>query len=422
MAWRLHDQLVRGEIDNRIRGRVTGRIWMEGWREPLALALDGNAWRDLAGHRLLFGNPQPQKGPTDGLSILQQGVVGDITASRKVRVPEVDVAEMMRLASAGLDYPWHWGNALYLEWFSSANGRVVIESAGYELTLDGEAFWIMTPEEEDSQRRANGQALAGFMQRLTGGLAEATAIAGEAAGDDDDEPRSAAEAAAEADDARENLLLDRIGHRLEEEGMDEDNFERILEEERLRLRRERGEPEPPPTTPEEEEERRAWIEEMNTVANEALEEYEQSGAPEPLDHPLVLRCRNLALEISRGTDRCEADGTPLHREHPLCEIRDGVMIAAGKLAGALNRFADEDDDWPPDPLFAGSILVRLKKARRHLRDALLGLDGADEQDLLTPGWRTAARADITLLLAKVGDLIIEMREVLRNEDDAQEES
>ena len=79
MAWRLHDQVVRGEIDNRTRGRVTGRIWIEGWREPLDLALDGDAWRDLAGHRLLFRNPHPQKGPTDGLSVLQEGVVGEIT-------------------------------------------------------------------------------------------------------------------------------------------------------------------------------------------------------------------------------------------------------------------------------------------------------------------------------------------------------
>ncbi len=224
MAWRLHDQVVRGEIDNRTRGRVTGRIWIEGWREPLELALDGDAWRDLAGHRLLFRNPHPQKGPTGGLSILQEGVVGDITASRKVRVPEVDVAEMMRLASAGFDYPWRWGNALYLEWFSTANGRVVIESTDYELTLDGEAAWVMTPGEEESRRRANGQALTGFMQRVAGEFPDTAIISEEAAGDDDDEPMSAAEAAAEADDARESLLLDRIARRLEEVGTDEDDY------------------------------------------------------------------------------------------------------------------------------------------------------------------------------------------------------
>jgi hypothetical protein len=422
MAWRLPDQVVRGEIDNRTRGRVTGSIWLLGLPAPLELALAGNAWRDLAGHRLVFRNPHPQAGSTDGLAARQSGVAGDITASRKVRVPEVDVAEMMRLASAGLDYPWHWGNSLYLEWFSQANGRVVIESSSYELTLDSDALWVMTGEEEKAQQQVNAQTLTDFMQRLDRAVADVTAVSGEAAGDDDDEPQSAAEAAADAEDARQSLLLDRIGRRLDEEGMDGDNFERVLDEEHARLRRERGEPEPPPPTPEEEEEQRARIEELNAAAEEAMKEYELPGAPGHLDHPLVIRCRDLALDISRATDRCETGGTPLHREHPLSEIRDGVMIASGQLAGALNRFADEDDDWPPDPLFAGSILVRLKKARRHLRDSLLGLDAADEQDLLTPAWRATTRAEVTLLLAKVGALIAEVRGILQDGDEDAEEN
>lgn len=422
MAWRLHDQIVRGEIDNRRRDRVTGRIWLLGRSTPLELDLAGNTWRDLAGARLVFRHPAPQTGRLDGLATRQDGVVGDITASRKVRVPEVDVREMMRLASAGLEYPWHWGNALYLEWFSTANGRLVIESTDYELTLEDAPAWVMSADEEETQHRANQEALTDFMHRLGAAVAEAAPVADyDADADDDDEPQSATEAAADAEDARQSLLLDRIGRRLEQEDMDGDTFERILDEESERLRRERGEPEPPPPTPEEEEEQSARIEAMNAAAQEALEEYKKNGAPERFDHPLVLRCRELALEISRSTDRCEPDGRPLHREHPLCEIRDGVMIASGKLAGALNHFDDEDDHWPPDPLFAGHTLVRLKKARRHLRDSLLGLDAADEQDLLTPSWRDATRADLTLLLAKVGDLIDEVRGILPDGDDAPEE-
>ena len=30
MAWRIHEQILRGEIDNRTRGRVTGRVWLAG--------------------------------------------------------------------------------------------------------------------------------------------------------------------------------------------------------------------------------------------------------------------------------------------------------------------------------------------------------------------------------------------------------
>lgn len=415
MAWRLHDQVIRGEIDNRTRGRVTGRIWLAGREEPLDLELAGDAWRDLAGSRLLFRNPNPQPGRIEGLATRQSGLVGDMTASRKVRVPAVNVAEMMRLASAGLEYPWHQGNSLHLEWFSTANGRLVIESSGYELTSDGAPVWIMSPAEEEDRKRANQRALTDFL-RLRGGAGDHAADAIPAT-EDDDEAQSAAEAEADAEDARQSLLLDRIERRIELEGRDGDNFEQILEEELARLRRERGEPEPEATTPEDEEEQRAWINEMNAIAVEAEAEFQRTGGPEHFEHPLVKRCRDLALEISRGTDRSEADGSPLHREHPLCEIRDGVMMASGKLAGALNRFADEDADWPPYPLFAGHALVRLKKARRHLRDTLLGLDAADEQDLLSLNWRTVTRAEVLLLLAGVEKLITEVRAVLRDAND-----
>ncbi len=41
-------------------------------------------------------------------------------------------------------------------------------------------------------------------------------------------------------------------------------YERIYEEEREKIRQERGEPEPEPLTPEQEAEQAAWIEEMTT--------------------------------------------------------------------------------------------------------------------------------------------------------------
>ena len=46
------EHCVRGEIDNRVRGRVTGRIWFAGRTEPVELNLTGNGWRDLAGRQL----------------------------------------------------------------------------------------------------------------------------------------------------------------------------------------------------------------------------------------------------------------------------------------------------------------------------------------------------------------------------------
>ncbi|MSU22191.1 MAG: hypothetical protein EXS32_00005, partial [Opitutus sp.] len=95
MAWRIHESVIRGEIDNRVRGRVTGRLWFVGREAPVEFDLAGNAWRDLAGRRLEFVNPDPQAGHLAGLAAPQTGTIGDCTASRKVKVPEVSMEELM---------------------------------------------------------------------------------------------------------------------------------------------------------------------------------------------------------------------------------------------------------------------------------------------------------------------------------------
>jgi hypothetical protein len=43
MAFRIHDSVVRGEIDNRTKGIVRGKIWVEGRVKPIVLELKGNA-------------------------------------------------------------------------------------------------------------------------------------------------------------------------------------------------------------------------------------------------------------------------------------------------------------------------------------------------------------------------------------------
>ena len=57
MAWRIHDNVERGEIDNREKGIVRGRIWLKGLKKPVVLELQGNAAPDLAGCLLTFSNP-----------------------------------------------------------------------------------------------------------------------------------------------------------------------------------------------------------------------------------------------------------------------------------------------------------------------------------------------------------------------------
>jgi hypothetical protein len=150
----------------------------------VVLDLEGNAWRDLAGTRLTFINPDPPKPrDLDGFFTDQMGTTGDITASRKVRVPDISMEELMERYEKKESFPWHWGNSLYLEWFSLRNGRVVIESANYELVISPDRSWEMTEAEEEEQRIANGRAMEGFMDRV----AELLAKAEQSDSDEDDD-------------------------------------------------------------------------------------------------------------------------------------------------------------------------------------------------------------------------------------------
>ena len=175
MAWRIDEVVICGEIDNRRRGRVTGRIWLAGHPEPVQLDLQGNCWRDLAGRCLQFTNPRPRLGSLASIDLFQTGVVGDITASRKVKVPDIPVDRLKEYELTGKPFPSHWGNALYLEWFSRHNGRVVIETATFALQMVGEPVWDLSLADERAQHEANGAAIKDFMQRLDPGRKSAWA-------------------------------------------------------------------------------------------------------------------------------------------------------------------------------------------------------------------------------------------------------
>jgi hypothetical protein len=168
MAFRIHDSVVRGEIDNRVKGVVRGKIWVAGRDEPVVLELEGNAWPDLAGCLLTFTNPlkpAPHQ-HLDSLRPRQRGGIGDLTASRKVRVFDVPMAEAMAMYERKEKPPEHLANCLYLEWFSEANGRVVIESTDYHLVISAPE-WRLTPAEEAERARQAAAGMTNFMKRLT---------------------------------------------------------------------------------------------------------------------------------------------------------------------------------------------------------------------------------------------------------------
>ncbi len=165
MAWRLANSVLRGEIDNRERGRVRGRIWLLNRDEPVELDLRGDCLRDIAGSLVVFHNPSPTTGDLLDLDGVQTGVVGDITASRKVRVFEVSLEEAQRLQEAGQQIPEHIANGLYLEWYSENDGRVVIESTEFAVEIS-EAAWRMSEREERTQLRRNMEAIEDWMDHL----------------------------------------------------------------------------------------------------------------------------------------------------------------------------------------------------------------------------------------------------------------
>jgi len=180
MAWRFDREVIRGELDNRQKGKITGTLWLAAQSKPVQLNLEGNPSRDWAGCVLRFTNPAPEAKGESGLALEQDGVCGDMTASHRVRIPPEPIAEWIAQGTPGIE-SLPWGNAVYLEWFSEINGRVVIESTRYRIEV-GERAWSMTPEEERRQKLDNSAAMQQFMEQL------GSALPAEADGESSAEP------------------------------------------------------------------------------------------------------------------------------------------------------------------------------------------------------------------------------------------
>ena len=160
---------MRGEIDNREKGRVRGRLWLAGRPEPVEIELAGNCWRDLAGCLLTFTNPRPEARDLEGFAETQHGACGDMTASRKVKIPLLPLREIIEKKIK--PFPFEWGNSIYLEWFSERNGRVVIEAHDYQHQISLPA-WRLTEAEEREQGAKNAGLMGDFMKRLADGVAQ----------------------------------------------------------------------------------------------------------------------------------------------------------------------------------------------------------------------------------------------------------
>jgi len=128
---------------------------------------------------------------------------------------------------------------------------------------------------------------------------------------------------------------------------------------------------------------------------------------------LLDRALDLSFDINKNIKKFLTED--VSAEHPLREIAWGVQRTAIKIKGALGH--DGDEPWPPDAIFADDSLVRLKKSRDYLRDALLAMNSADEENLAPVEWRIAKHRDISEILCVVQKHIQDLRDVLKDSED-----
>jgi len=399
MAWRIHDSVIRGEIDNRMKGIVRGKLWLDGLAGPVKLELKGNACADLAGCRLVFKNPAktvPMR-KIPAFSPLQRGQIGRLSASDKVRVFTIPEHEAFEMIDRGEQPPERIANTLYVEWFSEGNGRVVIESADFELTISVPE-WRLTAAEE--QQRAQ-DAEAGW-ELFTKQLNDAIERQGrgqkdpEAEWDEHDYEKFMKESDARTDKYGE--LLDKYGH-------SEEAHEQIAKEMGWT----------PELTPEEAAEEDRRIEEINRICEEALNEPEPEPDPSregidwirtkdgDLRHPLQHRCFEGALAYRR---RIEKLGLEEEDDEDLEDFLFEFQTTGVKLAGALNGIAEGRGYTD-----AAFTVAYLKRALDHLHQSQGALErlAKRKKKLLPEKVAAAARKE----LFEIREGILNLMDTLR---------
>lgn len=152
MAWRPHNYLLEGRLDNSRLGKVTGWLKFAGLVDRVTFDLHGNFHRDIRGTAIqLKGTSEAPVNDAErymkGLALRQTGEVGDITAG----LPPQDY----------VDYP-------YIEWYSAENGRVVLELEHSQVNVIGQPVPVI--ESDPIDRRSEDQKLRQFMVSMVSEL------------------------------------------------------------------------------------------------------------------------------------------------------------------------------------------------------------------------------------------------------------
>ncbi len=399
MAWRLDESVEHGMIDNTVEGTTTGKIWLAGRDEPLILSLNGDCWRDLAGTLLEFENPTPKVcNETNSLDTEQTGIVGDITASQKARVPQIPEEQINEYYRQNREIPCEWKNVLYLEWFSEINGRVLIEAPNYRMRIS-EHVWEMDQDLEEAQKLANMNSMRDFLAQMiqrseTDEAADTSKTKNQRSELNEYEWEERLKESDRLTDAYQEVLekyiddpdaerkeafvmgwdglLGAMADREESEDFDDDDFD---------------------------EEDGDW----NSVTGE--EDFYHDGIARDDDeleytHPLQVHAQQISLRAFEilGSD-CDSDSGPSY------ELTSNLLRISTKLAGVLN---DRSSGHQPE---AGFVLAVLKRCLNWINEAVGACQQLIEEakDLNQIAALEQLRADIF----SIRDGILEIRRSLK---------
>jgi hypothetical protein len=405
MAWRLHEHVLRGRIDNRVRGCVTGEIWLGGIDQPLVLQLKGDCAPDVAGCELSFENPNPIPMSTRPPAPRQRGPAGDITAARKVRVFDVPIEEALAMCRRGETPPEHMANSLYLEWFSEFSGRVVIESADYRLEIS-EPRWRFTREELTERERRIGENDTPF----------AIAVTQDGESDEWDELRY--EQFLRESDAR----TERYG-RLLEKYKDHPDSERIIAREMgwtwLEEALDRREQEKEQSQEQEKEKKNQDLQaEIPAEGEDDFEEIDDDELPPPdpmregidwvrddrghISHPIQKRAHEALHAL---LEELKAAGHfPEAQDEQLGDFVSGYMTLGAKLAGALDGIA-RDDDFSE----AAMVIAWLKRVLGILNETIAAADAVSEKRFLPAERFAYYRNELFAIREEILELMTQLR-------------
>jgi hypothetical protein len=272
-------------------------------------------------------------------------------------------------------------NTLYIEWFSEANGRVVIESTEYHLQISPPE-WRLSEEDEQQRQGIAGAAWTDFLGKLDAAIQqhEEGAKDPEAPWDEHDYERFL-----KASDARN----EKFGELIDKFGTSDEAQEKI--DEAMGWAEE--------LTDAEAEEQHCPIEEINEACEAALNDPEPVPDParEGIDwirtadgdirHPLQDRCFESAIKVSR---RCKDLGLKEEEDDTLAEFLFEFDTIGAKLAGALGSVAR--GYAPPDPAFT---VAYLKRGLDHLHKCQAAFEKVANRQSIAEGSPTMPQPLVT---------------------------